>query len=264
MEAIEPLEDLLIDSEDLIRRCLEALRAGELLGGAVIGEIELRYRLIGIARLLSEADATAFRDNLHRSGCAALHLFELLKEGAELEPKDLTVRENPGFADAVVAGDMELATRLAELSPKQHFEGYEYEDDFLRYHLLHRMLLGAEDAELRGILQRWEAVIEGQPSVPWALSTALVERDSNGFGESILDLIDEHVVRFEEFRTNAGYIPELDASLGNVSMDGLVALRFAEMRGIQTEREYRFMPDLARLPVGGPFPSRDAWRTPPT
>jgi hypothetical protein len=263
MEAIEPLEDLLIESEDLISRCLEAVRGGELLGGTVLGEIELRYRLIGIARLLIEADPNAFRDNLHRSACAALHLFELLQQGAALEPKNLTVHENPGFADAVIAGDMELATQLAELSPKRHQEGYEYEDDFLESHLLHRMLLGADDAELRGLLQRWSGVMEGQTSVPWALSVALVERDADAFGQSLLDLVDEHVRWFEEFRTNAGYIPELDASLGNVLMDGLVALRFAEMRGIPTEREYRFMPDLARLPVGGPFPSRDAWRTPP-
>lgn len=263
MDAVEPLEDLLIDSEDLIGRCLEALIGGELLGGAVIGEIELRYRLIGIARLLSKADTDAFRDNLHRSGCAAMHLFELLDEGAELQPKNLTVRENPGFADAVIAGDIDLATRLAELSPKEHFEGYEYEDDFLRYHLFHRMLLGADDAELRALLQRWEEVIEGQASVPWALSSALVERDADTFRENLVDLIDEHVVRFEEFRTSAGYIPEVDASLGNLFMDGLVALRFAELRGIPIEREYRFMPDLARLPVGGPFPPRNAWRTPP-
>ena len=263
MEAIEPLEDLLIESEDLIRRCIEALRGGELLGGAVLGEIELRYRLIGIARLLTAADPSAFRDNLHRSGCAALYLFELLDKGVDLEPKNLTVHENPGFADAVIAGDMELAARLAELSPKQHYEGYEYEDDFLRYHLLHRMLLGADDTELRGILERWEGVMEGQTSVAWALSTALVERDADALREGLLDLIDEHVTWFEEFRTQAGYIPEVDASLGNVLMDGLVALRFAEMRGIATEREYRFMPDVARLPVGGPFPPRDAWRTPP-
>jgi hypothetical protein len=187
-----------------------------------------------------------------------------MERGSNLEPKNLTVRENPGFADAVVAGDMSLATRLAELSPKQHYAGYEYEDDFLRYHLLHRMLLGAHDAELRGLLERWEAVMEGQTSVAWAIARALVERDGDAFGEGLRDLIDEHLVRFEEFRTSAGYIAELDASLGNVSMDGLVALRFAEIRGIPTEREYQFMPDLARLPMGGQFPSRDAWRTLPT
>lgn len=264
MESYEPLEDLLIDSEDLIRRCLQALGEGEILGGAVIGEIELRYRLIGIARLLTEGDPDAFRGSLHRSGCAALHLFELLEQGVELEPKNLTMRENPGFADAVIAGDMELATRLAELAPKRHFEDYEYEDDFLRYHLLHQMLLGADDPGLFRILQRWETVLEGQSSASWALSRALVERDADAFGESILDLVDEHVMRFEEFRTSAGYVPEVDASLGNLLMDGLVALRFAESRGIPTETEYRFMPDLARLSVGGPFPPRNAWRTPPT
>ena len=83
MESFEPLEDLLIDSEDLIRRCLQALGEGEILGGAVIGEIELRYRLIGIARLLTEGDPDAFRGSLHRSGCAALYLFELLEQGIE-------------------------------------------------------------------------------------------------------------------------------------------------------------------------------------
>ena len=106
--------------------------------------------------------------------------------------------------------------------------------------------------------------MEGQSSVPWALSTALVEEDAQAFGEGLLDLIDEHVLRFEEFRTNAGYIPELDASLGNLLMDGLVALRFAELRGIPTEPEYRFMPANARLPLAGPFPPRDAWLTRPT
>ncbi len=263
MTSQDLLDDLLLESEELIGRCLAALGEGELLGGEVIGEIELRYRLIAIVRLLAEADRQGFRDNLHRSGCAALHLFELAGAGGGVEPRHLTAGENPGFADAVIAGDLDLAARLAELSPKQHAEGFEYEDDFLRYHLLHRMLLGADDTELRAILKRWGRVLDGQRSVPRDVGSALVERDSAAFGESILALVDDHVARFESFRSSAGYIPEVDASLGAVLMDGLVVLRFAQLRGITTEREYRFMPHLARLPVGGPFPDRDAWRTPP-
>ena len=263
MEPAEPLDDLLIDSEDLIGRCLAALGEGELLGGAVVTELQLRYRLTAIARLLGDGDPDAFRDHLHRSACAALYLFERLEEGADLEAKNLTVRVNPGFADAVVAGDLELARRLAELSPQEHVEGHEYEDDFLRYHLLHRMLLGADDDELRALLDRWEEVMEGQTSTPWAMSTALVERDAAALGEGLLDLVEEHDAWFEQFRTNAGYVPEIDATLGKISMNGLVVLRFAELREIPTDAEYRFMPDIARLPVGGPFPPRDAWLTPP-
>jgi hypothetical protein len=263
MVEADVLEDVQIASSHLIRRALEVVEAGDLAEGDLLPEIELRYRLIGIAKLLREADQTAFRDALHRSACTALHHFTLFRQGLEMKHVNLTVQDNPGFADAVICGDLGLAAELAALLPESHRAGFEYEEDFLRYHFLHRMLLGDSDDALSEILSRWTTVVEGRASSPLDLSRALLHRDAEAFDETLGILIEEHAGFFEAFRTSNDYVPEIEATLGKIWMNGLVALRFAELRGMPTRPEYRFMPALARLPVDGPFPARDAWRTPP-
>lgn len=261
MEVDELLEDLEIDSIDLLRRCLRSLADGNTAQGAIFPEIELRYRLLGIVALLRDADRIAFRDHLHRSASAGLHFRRLFQQGADVAETNLPVTEHCAFGDAIIAGDLEIAREIARLSPTEHVDGHEYEDDFLRFHFLHRLILDADDAELEAILDRWQQVLDGAPSPAWDVSRALLDRDTGALHEALGGLIDAHTAYYDEFRNNTGYIPEVEASLGKVLMNGLVALRFAELREIPTEPEYRYMPSLARLAVAGDFPDRDAWRT---
>jgi hypothetical protein len=139
--------------------------------------------------------------------------------------------------------------------------GYEYEDDFLRFRFLHRLLLVPDDAKvLEALLRRWKDVLQGQRCPYHAASTALLHRDQAAFDDAIADLLDRRRAAFEAFRLATNYDAELDATIGKIFMHGLALLRFAELRGLATAIDDPFMPSLARIPLGGSPPPAGSWR----
>lgn len=226
---------------------------------AVLAEIAEAYRILGIAVLLEEGDPAAFGALLALSAqCdCVLRALDLSNH-----PEQLAGSRAEPFCDALVAGDLESARTIARLAPRQHQEGWEYEDDFLRYHFLERLFLGQDDDKALGaLLDRWEALLEGKNDALLPVCRALLVRDKEGLEEALQAAVRQLKGKQEIWRTMSSYRAEVDATEGAVYVEGLAVLRLAELRQIEVGEHYELMPALARLPLGGPLPPPHAWRS---
>lgn len=246
-----------------LEKCLEGINQGTASQGGPYEEISYRYRVLAIVSLLLETDRKAFAHFLCKSGQAYLYLLELVERGASISPESYCASHSDPFLDALAGGDIDTATAIARLSPDRHVEGIEYEDDFLRYRFLHRIVSEPENVQaLRGLLDRWETVLEGVES-PWReVSLALFLKSDDDFDKGMASLILHRKENLERWRKTTQYRNEIDATDGQIFVRGLGLLRIAEMRGIRTRPDYLYMPDLARIPLGSSKPESGAWRSP--
>ncbi|WP_158620305.1 MULTISPECIES: immunity 49 family protein [Corallococcus] len=227
-----------------------------------LATLSFAWRILALCSLLQDADTDTFALRLRKSAQARLALL-MLAERTSVEPRFLCCSKDLGFGAALAAGDLELATAIAARSPKHHFQGVEYEDDFLFFHLLHRMLLAPEDLDGQArLLGRWRQVEKGQPSAKFELTKALVEKDAGRFPAAFTALLEVRQQKLREYSQRLGFDPELNATEGKVSVDGLAILRLAELHGLPTQSSYDFIPALAQVIPGGPAIPENAWCKP--
>lgn len=220
------------------------------------------YRVLAICALLLDADPQTFTAHCARSAYARLAFLRELDRVDQVDPRYLCTSKNIAFSAALAAGALETASELAARSPEQHFELVEYEDDFLFFHFLHRAILEPEDdLHLKQIVERWEAVLEGGSSGYLDVCRVLSRRDANELDPAMVALIDTREAQLQRYLTAANFNPELYATEGKVFLEGVAVLRLAEMRGIHTQDEYKFIPDLARIPLGAEHPAFETWRS---
>ena len=142
------------------------------------------------------------------------------------------------------------------LSPRSHFQDVEYEDDFLFFHFLHRVIAEPEDTnELNRIVGRWEVVLEGGTSGYLDVCRTLLPGNGDDFEAGFDSLLQSRWRQLKEYREAVGYDQEMFAVEGKVFIEGLAVLRIAEMKGCATSSEYRLIPDIAKVPLGTPLPA---------
>lgn len=232
-------------------------------GGAAFFDITRAYRRLAACALLAEADTDQFRVLLAQSGHAHAHFLTRVQQGGAFEARYYATSTADPFSDALAAGDLDTARAIASLSPAAHFPDLEYEDDFLRNHTLHRLLLDPEDrAGIEALLARWGEVLEGGSSVFYDVTRALAERDPRGFEGAFDGLIERRAEVVRAWRGMTTHDPEIDATEGAIFVEALAILRLAELRGLPTRPDYRFAPDIARIPLGLPLPPAGAWQVP--
>jgi len=224
----------------------------------VIAEIAERYHLLAIAVLLEDADPDAFARLLALAAQSGSFLRSL---DLAAPPRRLAASRSEAFCDALAAGDLVLARTLAGQAPRAWLQGWEYEDDFLRFHFLHRLALDDDEATLASLLARWERVLEGAPSCHLEVSRALLRRDAAALDAALLATAQERADRLAAWRKMATYDAEVDATEGAVFVAGLAVIRLAEQRGLALPEEYPFMPRIARVPSGLALPAPDSWRS---
>ncbi len=242
---------------DMLESALAAVSRRQGRDPALIAEITERYHLLAIAVLLEEADRDAFASLLALAAQAEIFLRALDLSGA---PEQLIASRAEPFSDALVAGALDAASAIARLAPQRHQDGWEYEDDFLRFHFMHRALLGDDDAALSRVLARWERVLEGEASCHLDVARTLAARDPEAFDAALAAAARDRTEKIEAWRKTPVYDEQLDATESAVFIHGLAAIRLAELRGISVPGEYELMPSLARVPLGAQLPPKDAWR----
>lgn len=243
-----------------LERALEALAAGREDPEAYF-MVAFSWRVLGLCHLLERADRDAFRDCLARAGQARLAFLKRVREGLDAAPRFLAVSKDLPFTAALAAGDLETARGIAALSLQEHFDGLEYEDDFLFFHFLHRLVLEEDVTEShRAILARWHEVLEEHPSGPFRACRALLDQSAEEFSSGFQAYLDWQEGVLDEYQTRVSFDEELFATEGQISVEGLALLRLAEMRGIPTPHESPRVPVLARVPLGVAFPEPGAWR----
>jgi len=229
-------------------------------------ELSAQHRVLAIADLLQRCDVDAWVFHLCASAQALLELHEQAAAGTKLLPRYLCGSKNIGLSAALAAGDLETARRLARVSPEHHDERFEYEDDFLLFRFMQLALdrPAAADEELQAVIDRWEVVLEGGNSSAMEVCRALVQSDDDAFAEAFEELLATRDERLAELAETPSVDPKVLAPEGNVFVEGLALLRLAELRGIATGAEYRYLPSVARVPALDASPHPGAWRHAPS
>lgn len=221
----------------------------------------LSYRVLAICAMLLDANRSVFSDFSCKSGYVRLAFLRRLSSERNVHPVYLCSSRNVAFSAALAAGALEAASEIAARSPDTHSEEAEYEDDFLFFHFMHRALLVPEDAAtLKQILTRWEAVLEGGASGYLEVCRALAARDAEDFDQGMGALIETRDAQLDRYQNVANFNPELFATEGKIFVEGLAVLRLAELRGLPTEDDYKYIPSMARIPLGATLPDFDSWR----
>lgn len=215
-----------------------------------------KLRALAIIALVVKADSDRFFHNLIRSGTVRETFLARLKQAGHQADHHLASSRLDGLLDAIAAGDIELAQRIAWLSPRQFEPQREYEDDFCYAQVLHRLVHGVSAASVyEPFLARHEAVLQGQPDPRLALCRALVTPSQADFDTAFADLLQ---ARSDEIAAQVAR-SQLDepqtVAERQVFVEGLAWLRLAERAGLRTEAEYLYCPSSARVPMRQPLPT---------
>ncbi|NMO22132.1 hypothetical protein HPC49_36140 [Pyxidicoccus fallax] len=222
----------------------------------------LMYHRLALCALLSEARADRFQFYLCKSGLVRVHLLRLAASGRTFHPRTTCASKNFSFADAVAAGQLELAAELARLTPDRCDPRYEYEDDFLLHRFMQKCFLhlfAGEAHDFPALMMRWAQVVEGEHAPYLEVCQAVLRRDAGGFDEALRSSIEE---RSRLFRQKEAYSEDARRTDGALFVNGLTLLRLAELSGMPTQREYPNIPRFARVPSGALPLSPRSWLEP--
>jgi hypothetical protein len=218
-------------------------------------EVSRKLRTLAIVTLLVKAETDFFYHDLIRSGLARETYLRRVDDAGRLDDYHRVSGRYDPLLDAVAAGDIALARRVAALSPVEFAAGREYEDDFCWAQLLHRLCDPAvTNDDLVPIMTRFDAWLDGRPSTRLAVARSLGARDQAGFDDAFEALLAERDVAIEEDKARGRLEEPHVVAARHVYVEGLALLRLAGMRGLVTAAEYRSCPALARLPMVAPFP----------
>lgn len=214
------------------------------------------FRICAIGWLLLAYDVQKFSKFLHMAASS----FRFYIEDAPTEAQ--VISHSDPFFDAVATGDGACAAAIARHSRPTWNPDYEYEDDFLHMRSMMKLVVPDEIAEdLSALLTRWEALLAGgQKDEKLNICKALHASDSEGFNQSFIQYLSDMKERNDRLARADRILPELAATNGRISIEGIALLRIAEARGLVVEDEYLMIPSAIRdLRVADADPND--WRT---
>jgi hypothetical protein len=230
--------------------------------GYSVGQVSEQFELLcdyfqtlGICHFLEEIDQQQFQENLVRSGCARRYYLRKSRESGNTDDRRLALGRTQAFLDSVAAGNLPLARDIALLSPQTWHPEWEYEDDFCYYLFLHRVIEANRpviSAEMTALLQRFERALAGGRSPRLRLCQALIQRDTDRFRSSLLDLMATQQAELSSLLETLEPCPltYVHYARSLVSIEGLALLRIAEEWGLRPRQETEDLPlcpDLAVL-----------------
>ena len=223
--------------------------------GQISNDLCNKLRALAIIALLTEGDSDKFLHNLVRSGHVREIFLARLKQADYQAEHHLASGRFDALLDAVASSDVELAQRIAWLSPRTWETQREYEDDFCYAQILHRLVHGVQAALVyQPFIDRFEEILDGQASARLDVVRALVARSQTDFEESFEALLQE---RQDEIAANIARYqleePQIVAER-QIFIEGLALLRLAGIVGLTTQTEYLYCPSNARLPMRNPVP----------
>lgn len=256
-----PMDNLQEIRQNVIEQIKENLAI--MASGAPISSIGLSFeetsssfQTLASCNLLLSMNSDAFSRNLFFSGCTRRYYLDRSRTEENEDSDHLAISRTEALFDAIVARHDALASDIVRLSPANWIPDGEYEEDycytaFLHYHSfkganVDRLVLGR-------LLDRFEEILEGEPSPRLDVCRAFFNDDAKGFAESFERLLLAHDVWIRENESVLGYDP-LYLMRSRLFIEGLALLVLAERAGFHTEREYRFCPGIARLPADTDWP----------
>ncbi len=218
-------------------------------------EVSCKLRTLAILALLGKASTDGFVHSCIRAARARrLYLRRLAVAGIDRAHHRVSGCYEP-LLDAIAAGDMQLVSDLALLTPADFRPPDEYEDDYCYAQLLFRLCRESDVEELPYFLDRFERYLDGDANPRLPVCRALVARDEGAFAEAFeafLDAFEERIRR----NIARGQLEDVHVlAQRHVSIEGLALLRLADRRGIPTSQDYMYCPSLARRPASQPCPT---------
>jgi hypothetical protein len=204
----------------------------------------------GIAALLADAAAAAFRSHLSRSGEVRRELLQIPARTRRAPGRLLRASHLAPFFDAVVAAADPVAAEVARLSPDACMADEEFEDDFWYAQFLHALVLASAEPVIGRALDEMGRAC-GEPTPRLEACVALHEGDGDGFGEALAAILRERNADLQEAEQMPLRDPERHYADKHVFVEGLALLWLAQSRGLVFEATADTLPMIARR-VSGP------------
>ncbi len=218
-------------------------------------QISRQFRALAIINLVAQSDSDHFFHNLIRSGRARATYLSRIRQSGRTTDYHYASGRCEALLDAISAGELGLARRIASLSPGEFQEGREYEDDYCYAQILIKLIQTPPlDMEVSPLLERFAAYLEGKSDGRLEVCRSLLTGKQAEFDLSFASLLEEREGKIFGDE-NRGQLEDVEViAERRVFVEGLALLRLAEMRGLSTEREYKYCPSLARVQMKAPFP----------
>jgi len=211
-------------------------------------------RTAGIADLFLTGTSRELHRCLQMSGQAFAYF---LTSG---HPTLITSQSLP-FFDAVAAGDLDLANRIATSARRTFSAGEEYEEDFLFVDfLMSHYFLGRPAAASMALLDRYEKVLEGSDDSRLIFCQALLSNDALAFVRGLGEFLAERCRRYDALADKSAIPPERLHTEGRLSVEGIALVRLARRAGMEVPNDLPQVPSVA-LEGAAPPAAPDAWTT---
>lgn len=210
------------------------------------------YRIIGTGSLLSDGDVDGFATAVSHGA----HAYAAFLTGAP-DAEKVTGKSEP-FFDALAAGNLRAATRIANDSRDTLNPGKEYEESFYYHLFVMQLFLVASPARLEGLLKEYAAF---GPDARYSLCEALFTRDQDAFDQAFAEALAEKRKELGTMSEKKVLSPDEAATVAHVSTEVLAWTVLAGGRGLAVPADCPLAPSLARNPVTVP-PHEDAWKQP--
>ena len=199
------------------------------------------YRVRGICRFFLEGVPGALHADLQSSG--KTYLLYL----SSAQNDELVTSKGISFFDSIAGNDFDIAHQIAAHSRHTWNNDEEYEDDFLYVDFLmkHFFMNGGKD-EIEKILQTFAGLVGDESSPRLDVCQAFVNRDGQAFDEALSDLIHEFQTYYQEGFARDEILEEVWATEGHLFIEGLALIRLGELLKIPVQKEYAYIPSMAR------------------
>jgi len=239
------------------RDCVEQvpLAAAAQIGSTEVIDLCRSYRRLAIAILLYSCERDEFLGYLFRSGRLLAHQLPGVPTAEQVTSR------LGGFFDAVAVRDFDTARAIAQAASTTR-SPREYEEDFLftRF-LMDRFFLGMDDTAADQMLAQYATCLQGAADIRLEICRALHSEDADAFHNALSQYLDERETAYARKTVRESALPEEIATEGKLCVEGLALVVLAETLGMETERDYLFIPSLARAD-GPPNQPDDAWMDP--
>lgn len=222
--------------------------------GAMAVELQQFERLTASGALYLDLDWNGFQHALMRCAWTRIHFLRRVPPEERENDRYARVTRLEGFVDAVASRRNDLASRIADLSPKAWAESFEYEDDYCYARFLHGVVQGAAFDVQAATLERFAAVLNGEASPRYDVCVALLTGDGETFDDAFQSLIDDWDTDVAFRRTSIGRDEFAFATDRHLFIEGLALLMLAEQAELPTRDAYPYCPADARRAADHPLP----------
>ncbi|MBS0453292.1 MAG: immunity 49 family protein [Proteobacteria bacterium] len=224
--------------------------------GSIGMDLSRKLRGLAIITLLTAGDSDKFCHNLIRSGRVREYFLTRMRQEPTQADHHLASGRVDPLLDALAAGDVDLAHRIAWISPRTWEPQREYEDDFCYAQILHRLVHGVQaPAVYQPFIDQFDKALKGQPSERLEVVKGLVQRSQADFDQAFDALLDARRKSIDAAIKRAQIEDPVVLAERLVYIEGLALLRLADRQGLQTQPDYLYCPSLARRPMQAPLPA---------